>query len=155
MIRIEQRPLILPFLERGVVINPVNCRGVMGAGFALAVRTQWPRVYADYRRLCAYRDPRTLLGTNQILRVAQEVFVANAFTQLNYGRSGRYADLGAIERCFHSLLNRLKDYPIPIHSPAIGCGLGGLSWEEVYPVFDKLSQLFPEQELTFWLGNRE
>jgi len=34
-------------VEIGVMVSQVNCRGVMGAGVAKAIRDRWPIVYIE------------------------------------------------------------------------------------------------------------
>lgn len=35
-----------------VIVNPVNCVGVMGRGLALQVKLKWPAVFVDYASAC-------------------------------------------------------------------------------------------------------
>lgn len=137
-------------IHRGVIVNPVNCRGVMGAGFALAVRTAYPAVYNRYLSLCAQCRPEDLLGSIHLTRVGPDLFVCNLFSQLNYGRQGRYADLVSIESGLSELTRRLASYPLPVHSPPLGCGLGGLDWGEVQPVIERVVSNHPWLEMTIW-----
>ena len=140
----------IPKIRQGVIVNPVNCRGVMGAGFALAVRTAYPAVYSRYLSLCAQSRPEDLLGSIHLTRVGPELFVCNLFSQLNYGRGGRHADLSCIESGLSELTRRLESYPLPVHSPPLGCGLGGLDWGEVLPVIERVASNHPWLEMTIW-----
>ena len=140
----------IPKIRQGVIVNPVNCRGVMGAGFALAVRTAYPAVYSRYLSLCTQSRPEDLLGSIHLTRVGPELFVCNLFSQLNYGRGGRHADLSCIESGLGELTRRLESYPLPVHSPPLGCGLGGLDWDEVLPVIERVASNHPWLEMTIW-----
>lgn len=42
----------------GVLVNTVNCVGVMGAGLALECRYRFPQMFEEYRRLCDSRSSR-------------------------------------------------------------------------------------------------
>jgi O-acetyl-ADP-ribose deacetylase (regulator of RNase III) len=34
-------------VQRGVIVQQVNCRGAMGRGLALSIRQKWPNVYSE------------------------------------------------------------------------------------------------------------
>lgn len=196
---------------RGIIGHGVNCQGVMGSGVALAIRNKFPEAYHRYVELCNNTKPEWLLGTTQLVQVSENLYIANMFTQLNYGGDGKqYAELHAVrdsvdslrtqrEITIHQRLSELnvvcyktvkslidyhtgrkipvtgnrsldliesiglavsaaigdhypdvdihfselnsgciKDirYDLPIYLPLIGCGLGGLDWEQVKPIID-------------------
>lgn len=86
----------------GIIGHGVNCQGVMGSGVALTIRQKFPKAYEAYLELCARTSDRTnLLGTTQLVEVGPQLYVANMFTQFNYGRDGGpYASIQAVrEAC--------------------------------------------------------
>jgi O-acetyl-ADP-ribose deacetylase (regulator of RNase III) len=117
----------------GVIGHGVNCQGVMGAGAALALKRKWPIINDMYRSL--EHCNRKLLGQVQlVVIVPDQLYVVNMFTQFNYGRHGRYADIGSIESTFTKLLHISNVHNLPIYMPKIGAGFGGLNWNtEVEP----------------------
>lgn len=135
-------------VEQGVVVHGCNCQGKMGSGVALAIRNKWPTVFDRYEELCkGYIHTRPLLlGTAHYVKVAEDVYVGNWFTQLYYGNDGkRYADPSAIKKClFNSagfLTTQLHEKQRPLYMPRIGCKLGGLSWEDdVEPIVIEFDQ---------------
>jgi O-acetyl-ADP-ribose deacetylase (regulator of RNase III) len=119
------------------IAHGVNCQNAMGSGVAKAIYTKYPVVKESYRRLCENQSPESLLGKVQcVYSASMNKSIFNLFTQLHYGRDGKpYASLIAIKECF-SYLNTLLLYDNYLAIPKIGCGLGGLRWEDVEPVID-------------------
>lgn len=86
---------ILTFPERDgdtIICQQVNCRGVMGAGLAKQIRDKWPVVFEEYVKVC---NPKKL-GDFQVVQVAPQLYVANLFGQLNYGRDKRQTNYAAL-----------------------------------------------------------
>lgn len=132
-------------VETGIICSGVNCQGVMGSGLVLPIKEKWPIVYKMYKSYCdsfKYTDKSELVGQTQVTEVSDNLYVANCFTQLTFGRelNTKYASLGAIEESLANVLSFAQVHNIKsIHLPKIGCGLGGLSWEdEVEPIVRKL-----------------
>lgn len=128
-------------VTHGIVAHGVNCQCAMGSGVAGAIRRKWPTVYTEYSSYCATLiTPEEALGIVQTVQVEDEVVVANCFTQLNYGNDGkRYASLEALTEALISVFDYAEYTNLPVYLPKIGCGLGGLSWEnEVYPLIKRI-----------------
>lgn len=124
----------------GVIAHGVNCKGVMGAGVALALRERWPAMYDAYQRNTRLGDQ--LLGSCHIIRVDTAVWVANCYSQLNYGREPgvKYASLDALKQSLGFAFCHAAATNLTLHAPQIGAGLGGLDWAtEVLPVFEDLN----------------
>lgn len=51
------------------LVNPVNCRGVMGAGLALAFKQRYPEMFAAYVEEC--RSGRLRIGRPWLYRTGQ------------------------------------------------------------------------------------
>lgn len=138
-------------IKRGVVAHGVNCQGVMGSGVALALRSAYPRIFNTYKTQCDYSKSTALgtaglLGTVDIVEAnddefGDELIIVNCFTQNYYGRDNkRYADINAISTSLSQAVKLAVGLGLPFYMPKIGCGLGGLSWEEeVLPLVDMLS----------------
>lgn len=131
-------------VESGLIIQGVNCQGVMGSGVAAAIREKWSEVYTEYCDFCDATTSTKLLGQVNFVRIDFNLYVANCFTQLYYGRDNlRYADPAAIQKCLIDVYdwcatNKVYD----IYTVPIGCGLGGLDWKkDVLPIFDTLEPL--------------
>lgn len=131
------------FLEEGrkvVFLHGCNAQGQMGSGVADQVRERWPEVFDFYEKHCESRDPEDLLGSVIWATADDEsVEVANAITQKDYGSpSEQHADLEAIEECLDEVDKRYwVDLDAVFVSVRVGCGLGGLEWDDVREKFEQ------------------
>lgn len=150
MIEIGQGSILDAQVE--AIVNPVNCVGVMGAGLALAIRQQWPRVYEDFRHAT----------TNGLIRIGyihssstgqdRPRLVMHLPTKLHWRDPSR---LEWVEAGMRELVEKAAEMNLrSVAIPALGCGLGGLRWAAVEPVIqDALGRasgtkwlVFPPQE---------
>lgn len=128
------------------IAHGCNAQGVMGSGIAKQIRDKFPQVYEAYKRAHSKHG----LNPGECVRVkgnspTLSLQVMNLITQQHYGRSGRYASPEAIRKSLNTALSSLAfDFrpKVPtIGLPLIGCGLGGLDWEqEVRPIYEDLSE---------------
>jgi len=132
-------------VEKGVVLHGCNCSGGFGSGVAGAIRRKWPDVYKAFKENGV---GETLLGcTDFIIRCDRpRLVIANGYTQLYYGNDGKkYADIDAVEKCTLAAVEYADAFNLPLYMPKIGCGLGGLSWDdEVKQVVENASLKFPD-----------
>jgi len=110
-----------------VIAHGVNCTGHFGSGVAGAIKRNHPYVREQYLSLSEH-----ILGTCQFVEYAGRIWV-NAHTQQDNGYDGKqYADLTAVAYCLVSIAEYMRDNLLTtIAMPKIGCGLGGLDWEQV------------------------
>jgi O-acetyl-ADP-ribose deacetylase (regulator of RNase III) len=109
----------LPALAHGV-----NCRGVMGAGIAVAFRQRWPEMYESYRKRCLKGN--LIPGEIMTWRDARSrTVIFNLATQ---DQPGACAQPWMITAAAGQMITEaLHDFRITeIGLPAIGCGIGGL-----------------------------
>jgi O-acetyl-ADP-ribose deacetylase (regulator of RNase III) len=135
----------------GMILQQVNCQGVMGSGVAKAIRDKWPDVYVGYKDYCESRNQRQLLGTIHVARVGPGLFVCNLFGQQFYGKTGqRYTSYDALDDALAGLSEWLEGYhsPLHIHYPTLGCGLGGGKWPVVQSL---IQQHIGTHEQTLWM----
>jgi len=113
-------------IEYGIIAHGVNCQGVMGSGIAKAIKEKWPQVYIEYKKQPVGKE---MLGLINMVYINDNLFVANCYTQLNYGKDGKkYASIDAIEKCLLECIFFSESLALPLYIPKIGCGLGGLDW---------------------------
>lgn len=126
-----------------LLVNPVNCMGVMGKGLAKAIADRYPIILHPYKKACRSGD--LMIGNIQVLDTLRDTppfYIANLPTknhwkhpsELEYVISGTLALLEWLET--HAMSNVTK-----VAVPALGCGLGGLNWEEVKPELKELFQV--------------
>jgi len=132
-------------VEEGIILQGVNTSGAMGSGIALAIMRKWPFVYESYKE---NGTGKHLLGLTEFYMRSEhpKLVIANGYTQINYGSDGkRYADPHAVAKCTNAAVEYAEAFDLPVYMPKIGCGLGGLSWEdEVKPIIEKVSSDFPD-----------
>lgn len=141
-------------VKEGVIAHGVNCQGVMGAGAALAIRKKWPEVYDCYLRNQTDKGlEKQLLGSAHIIRVEEKLWVANCYTQLNYGNDGkRYASPLAIESSLEFAFGWAATHKTTLHAVKIGSDLGGLDWEtHVRPIFEALNSDYEVETVIHYL----
>jgi O-acetyl-ADP-ribose deacetylase (regulator of RNase III) len=106
-----------------------NCRGAMGAGIAAGFKARWPDMYREYRKLCTYSrfQPGDTFRWNE-----PDVIIWNLMTQL---RPGSDARVSAIRKALDYMVADAQVLGITeIGLPWIGCGIGGLTRDDVRPV---------------------
>lgn len=121
--------------DKRIIIHQVNCKGVMGAGFAKQVKDKYPQLFKDYRERCMMLDSTELLGTNYYYE-DENIIIVNMFSQNNYGTEARQTNYEAMAICLDKIR---KMYPTQaIVAPyRIGCGLGGGDWNIVSKLLEK------------------
>jgi O-acetyl-ADP-ribose deacetylase (regulator of RNase III) len=135
-------------VQVGVVAHGCNCLGLMGSGVALAVRKKWPAAFAQYRQLVsAYNDPSELLGIAQIVKAfpPADLYVANCFTQVSCGTDKVHAKRAAIYESLANAASFAELNELPLYLPKIGCGLGGLVWDnDVVYIIESIADEYPD-----------
>jgi O-acetyl-ADP-ribose deacetylase (regulator of RNase III) len=115
------------------LVNPVNCVGVMGKGLALEFKKRFPKNFKAYELYCelGYLDPGETFNYEE-----RDRFIINAATKNHWKGQSR---IEYIRDCLNSIrVTLLQNNIESIAIPALGCGLGGLSWSEVKPLFDEI-----------------
>lgn len=121
--------------KKGILAHQVNCQMRMGAGIALAIRTKYPLAYNQYRMLSKVPIGKRL-GKGQIVRVLQDLYIANLFGQYHYYPRGvchtDYTALTVAMRQMRQWRNNIRGKNFPIYIPfGMGCGLAGGDWNVV------------------------
>lgn len=117
-----------------VLVNPVNCEGIMGAGLALEFKRKFPVMFISYKASCARGDLRvgklycwrSFNDKNFILCFPTKDFYARP-SNLLYIRAG----LTEFVRIYRFLGIDSVAFPM------LGCGLGGLDRGEVREIMDE------------------
>ncbi|MGL5316834.1 MAG: hypothetical protein ACRC92_26490 [Peptostreptococcaceae bacterium] len=119
-----------------ILLHQVNCKGVMGAGFALYLSNTVGQMKQDYVRYCHIDEySHRLLGKVLVHKVQDNFKIASCFGQDDYGRDKQYTDYDALRRCLKRL-SKFKDHIILIPYK-IGCGLAGGDWGRVCSLIEE------------------
>ena len=78
-------------VESGVIVHGCNSHGVMGSGVAKAIRERYGEAYSAYYEY--YKKHGLELGDVIMKRVSKPLWIANAITQENFGRTGELINL--------------------------------------------------------------
>lgn len=142
---------MIQYIERGDIFkipgvssyaHGCNCAGAMGKGIALQFKYKYPRMYAEYHRLCEEH----LFGPGDVFDYNYGGgHVYNLGTQVTWRTKAR---LEYIEKSVAKMLElAVRENVMKIALPAIGAGLGGLKWDDVKEVLHKVSADYPDIEL--------
>ncbi|HLI71143.1 MAG TPA: macro domain-containing protein [Ktedonobacteraceae bacterium] len=134
-----------------VIVNTVNCKGVMGKGLALAFKQKYPDMFAVYERDC--QTGKLQIGRPTIYQKSTP-WILN-FPTKNHWRFP--SKLEYIEKGLIFLTKQYKKAGIEsIAFPKLGAQNGQLSWDEVGPLMAKyLSQLDATVYIYIAEGDRE
>ena len=142
--------------EVQAIVNPVNCVGIMGKGLALEFKKRYPENYKFYSECCTKgqlepgllcvsdyrptaRHVNTLSPHGAIGSIWGELCPWNYIVNLptkNHWRDK--SEMRYIEMGLRSLQLFIQEHEIKsIALPKIGCGLGGLDFEDVKPIIER------------------
>ncbi|MFA6091978.1 MAG: macro domain-containing protein [Elusimicrobiota bacterium] len=131
------------------VVNTVNTVGVMGKGIALQFKRAFPENYLAYERACKHGEiklGRVFVHDNHSLSGPR--FIINFPTKSHWKGSSRLED---IRTGLRSLADKIKDLGIKsIAVPPLGCGLGGLNWNDVRPMIVNALESLPGVEVLLY-----
>ena len=124
------------------LVNTVNCVGVMGRGIALQFKKTFPDNFRAYAKACEFNEVRLgkmfVFETNQLDKFR---YIINFPTKNHWRKNSRIEDIEAgLDNLTHVIRKR------QIHSiaiPSLGCGLGGLDWQDVRPQIESALKKCP------------
>jgi O-acetyl-ADP-ribose deacetylase (regulator of RNase III) len=135
------------------LINTVNTKGVMGRGIALQFKKAFPDVYKIYKADCD--NNRVHVGRMHIVKRSEAdryQFIINFPTKDDWRKPSK---IEYIKEGLTSLIKVIQQYKIQsVAIPALGCGQGGLNWDDVLPLiriaFENMPQVrvvvYPPQD---------
>lgn len=118
-----------------IVACPVNTSAVMGAGLALKFRNLFPDIVPLYEQLC--RDKKLEIGRPAAITlpgVEQHIMLFPTKQHWTGGSRIEWIERGL--RYTVDMIEAKKWNYSHYAFPALGCGLGGLDWNDVRMVFD-------------------
>lgn len=128
------------------LVNTVNCVGVMGRGIALQFRKAFPENFKVYQSACLRKEVRP----GRMLTVETGIltgprYVINFPTKRHWRGNSRIEDIDA---GLEALVREVRQRGIKsIAIPPLGCGLGGLDWNEVRPRIVRAFESLPDVEV--------
>lgn len=129
------------------LVNPVNTEGIMGKGLALEFKTRFPEAYESYRLACQRNEliPGRIHG--HWLADGRRIVHFPTKTMWRTKSRMEYIDAGLPVLVEWVQMNAIASIAIP----ALGCGLGGLSWHVVKPKIEEAFSVIPGGMVDVWL----
>jgi len=117
------------------VVNPVNCKGALGKGLAkqFKEKTAHTTYETDYKAACK---------SGELVMGKPYVWKGNGKTIISLPTKNHWSSKSSLADIRESLIDIFKSNGYGLKSiafPAIGCGLGGLQWDEVKPLLEKFA----------------
>lgn len=118
------------------LVNAVNTVGVMGKGIALLFKDKYPVNFQRYKEACENGQIQTgMMFVTTLPYGVDRRWIINFPTKEH--RRGK-TKLCWIEEGLKDLRSVIcREGISSIAMPAIGCGLGGLDWDQVRPLIEK------------------
>lgn len=112
------------------LVNPINTKGAMGKGLALKMLEMFPEPCRRYQRFCKQgKSDVGIVTAVRIPRVMNPRVIIHFPTKDHWKNPSR---LEWIEAGLGSLTQALKALDVEsVAIPALGCGEGGLEWNDV------------------------
>lgn len=146
---IEYRQGNLIKAEAEALVNTVNCVGIMGKGIALQFKQAFPENFKQYEKACKLEQVQIgrmfTVTTNNLFYPR---YIINFPTKQHWKAKSRLED---IEKGLKALIDEINF--LNIHSiavPPLGCGNGGLNWDEVRPLIEKAFEAVPDVKLLLY-----
>lgn len=117
------------------LVCAANARGILGAGQALEVSRRYPLAAAEFRGSKTKRPGKLLCASV----AAGEPLIVFACVKDNPYEPSRLEWIGG---CAAALARGAFGRSVAV--PALGCGLGGLSWTDVRPILERMAEAAPD-----------
>lgn len=156
------------YSDRETLTVSVNTVGVMGAGLASRVKNQFPDVFTEYIKALnngylkmgqpsLYKRPDTFENTLIQTEEGEEELIPShwflIFPTKNHWRFP--SDKEGIKKGLLFLKENYEKWGISsLALPALGCGLGKLSWEEIGPLMIRILKDL-DMEVEIYLPNKK
>ncbi|MCS6919323.1 MAG: macro domain-containing protein [Fimbriimonadales bacterium] len=126
-------------------VNTVNTQGVMGKGLAYEFKKRFPENHQFYQRAC--ETGQLQVGKVLVFPTGQlhPQYIINFPTKQHWRGKSK---LEYIREGLKDLAQAVRQYGIQsIAIPPLGCGQGGLRWEEVKPLIEQTFAALPDVEV--------
>lgn len=123
-------------LNSEVITCPVNCKGVMGKGLALQFKKRYPQVESAYKAFC--KDKVITPTSGGLVYLNSENFPKIIWLLPSKNHWKDKSNLNNILKVVKEFCSDIQFTETvkeqaynEVSIPKIGCGLGGLNWEDV------------------------
>ena len=128
------------------LVNTVNCDGFMGKGIALQFKQAWPENFDAYARACRAKEVRPgHMLVWESGRMVNPRYIINFPTKRHWREKSRLEDIRNGLRALVADVRRLGIRSIAV--PPLGCGNGGLDWQNVRPLIESAFAELPDTQV--------
>lgn len=122
--------------QTDAIINTVNCVGIMGRGIALQFKQTYPENFKAYKQACDKGEVQPgKMFVYSLGSLFNPKYIINFPTKRHWKGKSNIQD---IKSGLIALKEDIQKYEIKsIAIPPLGCGLGGLNWNEVKPLIEQ------------------
>ena len=122
--------------DADALVNTVNCVGYMGKGIALQFKQAFPENNTAYERACKAGElqPGRMFIFETRCMIGPK-YIINFPTKRHWRGKSQIEDIEAGLSALVQDVRRLDIKSIAV--PPLGCGLGGLNWDEVRPRIER------------------
>ncbi len=144
MMKLTQGNLLAAPTE--ALVNTVNTVGIMGRGIALQFKQAYPAMFREYERACKAGEVK--LGQVQVVDLGGLAggprWILNFPTKGHWRADSRMGDIESGLKDLVATIQKLNIRSIAI--PPLGCGNGGLDWNDVRPRIEAALAAVPDVE---------
>ncbi|MCX4994627.1 type II toxin-antitoxin system antitoxin DNA ADP-ribosyl glycohydrolase DarG [Streptomyces longwoodensis] len=125
------------------IVNTVNTVGVMGKGIALQIKQAFPENFKQYKAACDRGELKIgEIFVHDAHHLGPRRYILNFPTKRHWRGKSRIED---IEAGLAALVEVLRKFGIEsVAVPALGCGNGGLDWDDVRPLIYAAFESLPK-----------
>lgn len=128
------------------IVNTVNCVGVMGKGIALQFKKKWPANFKAYADACKSGDVRPgKMFVYDAGALATPKYVVNFPTKDHWRGKSQIEFIQSGLQDLTRLVRELNIHSIAV--PPLGCGNGGLVWDNVKVLIEEAFADLPDVDV--------
>lgn len=128
------------------LVNTVNTVGIMGKGIALQFKRAYPENFRHYSAAC--RSGEVAIGrvlVHETNSIDNPRFILNFPTKQHWRSQSKIVDIAT---GLEDLKRVISEYNISsVAVPPLGCGNGGLAWEDVRPLIESALGDLPDVDV--------
>ena len=136
--------------DKDIIVQQVNCRGLMGSGLAKTLMIRYPNVKKEYqtfrkKQLKGVGKDEEILGMVNYVDVYDGKIIANVFGQVDIRKNETdktvYTKKESLLEGVRAVKEKAETLNLSIAIPTyIGCGLAGGDWDEIKPAIEEVFQ---------------
>lgn len=145
--------------DKDIIVQQVNCQGVMGGGLAKQIVMRYPEVPKEYKKYWA-KEMKKINATEELLGNVLYVdtydgkIIANVFGQDNirkgYGDKTIYTQEWALLKGIKEVKDKAYELGLSVAIPTyIGCGLANGDWNSIKPQIEDIFE-YSGVDVTFY-----